>query len=87
MTKDAALIARIETAIVANDVAYKDMILQQVLVALALPDGAAQAAQARIEALEAALRKIRDNDYPNYEAGYDTMIRIARAALAPEHVR
>ena len=47
--------------------------------------------QARIEALEAALRDIagqmlideHDEDYNgDYEAGYEAIVRIARAALA-----
>jgi phosphatidylserine/phosphatidylglycerophosphate/cardiolipin synthase-like enzyme len=50
-------------------------------------------AAARIEALEAALREIagqmlideHDEDYNgDYEAGYEAIVRIARAALAPE---
>jgi hypothetical protein len=47
----------------------------------------------RIEALETALREIagqmlvdeHDEDYNgDYEAGYEAIVRIARAALAPE---
>ena len=50
-------------------------------------------AKARIEALEAALREIagqmlideHDEDYNgDYETGYEAIVRIARAAFAPE---
>jgi hypothetical protein len=47
---DDACLARIETALITNDVAYKDMILQQVLVAVAL-SSTPQSAPLRIGSL------------------------------------